>query len=150
MDRGVDDYPPSPPQRRATVMHVLHVLVGTFRPEGTAKLLGAGLTRNGKTLATIGDDRSVTLWVVGENKPLAKFHAPSPLVARLLRRRSTLVATTDGPARRPFLGNRRALARPGQQETVRRHKARDSQRDMHREDSQRDMGQSEGHAPRVQ
>jgi WD40 repeat protein len=56
--------------------------VGTFRPEGAAKLLGAGLTRNGKTLATIGEDRSVTLWVVGENKPLATFHAPSPLVAR--------------------------------------------------------------------
>jgi hypothetical protein len=41
-----------------------------------------GLRRNGKTLATIGKDRSVTLWVVGVNKPLATFHAPSPLVAR--------------------------------------------------------------------
>ena len=56
--------------------------VGTFRPEGTAKLVGAGVTRNGKTLATIGDDRSVTLWVVGENKPVATLHPPSPVVAR--------------------------------------------------------------------
>jgi RNA polymerase sigma factor (sigma-70 family) len=56
--------------------------VGTFRPEGTPRLLGASLTRDGKTLATIASDRSVTLWSTGSNKPLATFYDPSPVVAR--------------------------------------------------------------------
>jgi hypothetical protein len=96
--------------------------VGTFRPEGAAKLLGAGLTRNGKTLATIGEDRSVTLWVVGENKPLATFHAPSPLVARCFvddqhcgNNRRSSSTTVSGKSSRRFCRRRPARSR----ETVR-------------------------------
>jgi RNA polymerase sigma factor (sigma-70 family) len=55
--------------------------VGTFRPEGTPRLLGASLRRDGKTLATIASDRSVTLWSIGSNKPLATFYEPSPVAA---------------------------------------------------------------------
>jgi RNA polymerase sigma factor (sigma-70 family) len=56
--------------------------VASFRPEGSAKLVGAGVAKDGKTLATIGEDRTVTLWVVGDTRPLATFHAPSSLVNR--------------------------------------------------------------------
>jgi len=56
--------------------------VGVFRPEGTAKLLGAGLTRNGRTLATIAEDRSVTLWAVAQNQAFATLRPPSPLAAQ--------------------------------------------------------------------
>ena len=56
--------------------------VGTLRPQGTARVVGASLAKNGKTLASIGEDRSVSLWLVGENKLLATFHAPLPLAAR--------------------------------------------------------------------
>ena len=56
--------------------------IGTLRPEGTARIIGACISKNGTTLATIGEDRSVSLWVVGEYKPLATFHSPSPIVAR--------------------------------------------------------------------
>jgi RNA polymerase sigma factor (sigma-70 family) len=56
--------------------------VKIFRPEGTPRLLGAGVTRDGKLLATIGADRSVALWFASSNKPLATVYEPSPLVAR--------------------------------------------------------------------
>jgi RNA polymerase sigma factor (sigma-70 family) len=55
--------------------------VGSFRPEGTAKLLGAGLSPDGKTLATIADDRSVTLWSASSNKRVVTLQEPSPIVA---------------------------------------------------------------------
>ncbi|MGP0068652.1 MAG: sigma-70 family RNA polymerase sigma factor [Isosphaeraceae bacterium] len=55
--------------------------VGTFRPEGTTPLLGAGLTRDGKLLATIAADRSVTVWFAGSHKPLATLYGLSPVAA---------------------------------------------------------------------
>jgi RNA polymerase sigma factor (sigma-70 family) len=55
---------------------------GVIRPEGAAKLIGAGMTRNGKTLATIAEDRSVTLWAVADSKAFATLGLPSPLVAQ--------------------------------------------------------------------
>ena len=55
--------------------------VGKFRPEGMPRLLGAGLTRDGNTLATIAADHSVTIWSPTTNKPLATFFDPSPVVA---------------------------------------------------------------------
>jgi RNA polymerase sigma factor (sigma-70 family) len=56
--------------------------VMVFRPEGTPRLLGACVTGDGKTLATIAMDRSVTLWSAGSSKPLATFYQPSPVAAR--------------------------------------------------------------------
>jgi WD40 repeat protein len=55
--------------------------VTVFRPEGTLALLGACVTGDGKTLATIAADRSVTLWSAGSSKPLATFYEPSPVAA---------------------------------------------------------------------
>jgi WD40 repeat protein len=55
--------------------------VGKFRPEGMPRLLGAGLTRDGNTLATIAADHSVTIWSPTTNKPLATFFDQSPVVA---------------------------------------------------------------------
>ena len=59
--------------------------IGVIRPEGAAKLLGAGITRDGKTLATIAEDRSVTLWSLALNSAFATLRPPSPVVARMLR-----------------------------------------------------------------
>jgi RNA polymerase sigma factor (sigma-70 family) len=56
--------------------------VGQFRPEGMPRMLGACLTRDGQTLATIAADRSLTLWSATSKKPLATFYDPSPVVAR--------------------------------------------------------------------
>jgi RNA polymerase sigma factor (sigma-70 family) len=55
--------------------------VGIFRPEGTPPLLGAGLTRDGKTLATIAADRSVTIWSAPAHKRLATLYESSPVAA---------------------------------------------------------------------
>ncbi len=71
--------------------------VGTFRPEGTPRLLGACLTRDGKTLATIAADRSVTLWSTGSNKPVATFYEPSPVAAGCF---ATDVTSLKGPVLR--------------------------------------------------
>ena len=54
---------------------------GQLRPAGTPMLLGACLTRDGQTLATIAADRSLTLWSATSKKPLATFYDPSPVVA---------------------------------------------------------------------
>jgi RNA polymerase sigma factor (sigma-70 family) len=56
--------------------------VAVLRPEGSARMLGAGLSHDGKTLATICGDRSVTLWSMASRKRLASFYEPSPMVAR--------------------------------------------------------------------
>ena len=56
--------------------------IGEIRPEGTSKLLGAGITRDGRTLATIAEDRSVTLWSLAKNSAFATLRPPTPVVAR--------------------------------------------------------------------
>jgi RNA polymerase sigma factor (sigma-70 family) len=55
--------------------------VAVFHPDGTARLIGAGVTADGKTLATIAADRSVTLWAMASNRPLATLYDPSPAAA---------------------------------------------------------------------
>jgi WD40 repeat protein len=55
--------------------------VAEFHPDGAARLIGAGLAADGKTLATIAADRSVTLWATSSHKPLATFYDPSPAAA---------------------------------------------------------------------
>ncbi len=55
---------------------------GAFEPEGTAKLLGAGRTRDGKLLATIAGDHSVTIWSASSKKPLATFFEPLTMAKR--------------------------------------------------------------------
>jgi RNA polymerase sigma factor (sigma-70 family) len=56
--------------------------IGVIRREGEVKLIGAALTRDGRTLATIAEDRSITLWAVADKKVFATFRPPSPLVAQ--------------------------------------------------------------------
>lgn len=57
--------------------------VGTFRPEGSPKLVGAGLTPDGKVLATIGDDHSVTLWDAATHRSFATLKSPARVLARV-------------------------------------------------------------------
>jgi len=54
--------------------------IATFRPEGTSRLIGAGLSSDGKTLATIAVDRSVTLWDASRNQAFAILRSPSRLL----------------------------------------------------------------------
>ena len=54
--------------------------IATFRPERTPRLIGAGLSSDGKTLATIADDHSVTLWDAATNQPFATLRSPSRLL----------------------------------------------------------------------
>jgi RNA polymerase sigma factor (sigma-70 family) len=57
--------------------------VGKLRCEGSAHWLGAALSEDERTLATICDDRSVTLWDAATQKPLATLRAPSPPAVRV-------------------------------------------------------------------
>jgi hypothetical protein len=57
--------------------------VATIRPEGSPRLIGAGLSKDGRTLATIGEDHSVTLRDASEGKPFATLRAPTPVIARV-------------------------------------------------------------------
>jgi WD40 repeat protein len=57
--------------------------VGTIRPEGSPKLIGAGLSRDGRTLATIGEDHSVALRDAADGKPFAILRPPTPPIARV-------------------------------------------------------------------
>lgn len=52
--------------------------VATIRPEGLPRLIGAGLSKDGKTLATVGEDHSVTLVNVTDRKPFATLSPPTP------------------------------------------------------------------------
>ncbi len=54
--------------------------IATFRPVGTPRLIGAGLSTNGKTLATIAEDHSVTLWDANTNQAFATLRSPSRLL----------------------------------------------------------------------
>ncbi len=55
--------------------------VGTIRPEGSPRLIGAGLSKDGRTLATIGEDHSVTLRDAADGKPFATLRPPTPPIA---------------------------------------------------------------------
>jgi hypothetical protein len=57
--------------------------VGTLRPEGVQELLGAGLSLDGKTLATIEADHSVTLWDTAANQRYATLRPPSRVINRV-------------------------------------------------------------------
>ena len=57
--------------------------IGEFRPGGTPRLFGAALSPDGKTLMTIGEDRSVMLWDPGTGQAFATLRPPSALVARV-------------------------------------------------------------------
>ena len=54
--------------------------IATFRPEGTPRLIGAGLSSDGKILATIAEDHSVTLWDASRNQAFATVRSPSRLL----------------------------------------------------------------------
>jgi hypothetical protein len=54
--------------------------IATFRPEGTRRLIGAGLSSDGKSLATIAEDHSVTLGDASRNQPFATLRTPSRLL----------------------------------------------------------------------
>ena len=54
--------------------------IATFRPEGSPRLIGAGLSSDGKTLATIAEDHSVTLWDASRNQAFATVRSPSRLL----------------------------------------------------------------------
>lgn len=58
--------------------------IATFRAEGP-KLTEVVLSRDGKTAATIGDDRSIALWDVATAREFAVLRSPSPVVARVLK-----------------------------------------------------------------
>ncbi len=58
--------------------------VGSVRPEESTKLIGAGLSHDGQTLATISEDRSVTLRDAASGKPFATLRAPSPPIAGVI------------------------------------------------------------------
>ena len=68
--------------------------VGSITPEGSTRLIGAGLSKDGRTLATIAEDRSVTLRDSSDGKPFATLRAPSPPVARVFEAWPT---STDRP-----------------------------------------------------
>ncbi len=75
--------------------------IGEIRPEGASKLLGAGITRDGRTLATIAEDHSVTLWSLAKNSAFATLRPPTPVVARCFvdnpSSPSTAILQLDGP-----------------------------------------------------
>jgi RNA polymerase sigma factor (sigma-70 family) len=50
---------------------------GSFRPEGVARVVGAGLSKDARVLATVSDDRSVTLWEIPSKRPFATLRSPS-------------------------------------------------------------------------
>lgn len=53
-------------------------LTATIKLEGSPCLIGAGLSKNGKTLATVGEDHSVTLRNAIDGSPFATLRPPSP------------------------------------------------------------------------
>ncbi len=53
-------------------------LAATIKLEGSPRLIGAGLSKNGKTLATVGEDHSVTLRNAIDGSPFATLRPPSP------------------------------------------------------------------------
>jgi len=55
--------------------------VAKVRPDVYPKLVGAGLSKDGRTLATLGADRSVTLRDAATGKPFATLMDPSPAIA---------------------------------------------------------------------
>jgi RNA polymerase sigma factor (sigma-70 family) len=57
--------------------------VGTFRPDPSPRLVGAGLSPDGKILATIGDDRSVSLWDADTQRGFATLRPPSRIIDRV-------------------------------------------------------------------
>jgi WD40 repeat protein len=57
--------------------------IGSFRSDEGPRLIGAGLSGDGKTLATVGEDRSVTLRDVASKQPYATLRPPSGLVVRV-------------------------------------------------------------------
>jgi RNA polymerase sigma factor (sigma-70 family) len=54
--------------------------IATFRPQGTSRLIGAGLSSDGKTLATIAEDHTVTLWDTSTKQAFATLRSPSRLL----------------------------------------------------------------------
>jgi hypothetical protein len=63
--------------------------VGTIRSDGSPRLIGAGLSKDGKTLATIGEDHSVTLRDAADGKPFATLQTPTPPIARVFLEKQT-------------------------------------------------------------
>ncbi|MCA1684408.1 MAG: hypothetical protein LC745_00175, partial [Planctomycetia bacterium] len=58
--------------------------VGTLAaPEGTPRWIGAGLSGDGKTLATVGEDRALTLYDQATRQPYATLRPPSRLLVRV-------------------------------------------------------------------
>jgi len=55
----------------------------TIRPDDPAKIIGAGLSKDGKALATIGEDRAITLRDAADGKPFATLRAPCPLILQV-------------------------------------------------------------------
>ncbi len=74
--------------------------VGTIRPEDSPRLIGAGLSKDGRTLATIGEDRSVTLRDATSGKSFAALRPPTPPIVRVFNKEewsATLVLQLDDP-----------------------------------------------------
>jgi RNA polymerase sigma factor (sigma-70 family) len=80
----------SPPSGFVTIDHEGRIVttwdvskleaIGTFQPPGSTRLIGAGLSNDGKILATIAEDRSVTLWDAAQHKEFATLKSPSRLL----------------------------------------------------------------------
>jgi RNA polymerase sigma factor (sigma-70 family) len=54
--------------------------IDTFRPQGVPRLIGSGLCGDGTILATIAEDRSVTLWDASRNHAFATLRSPSKML----------------------------------------------------------------------
>ena len=55
----------------------------TIRPDDPTRIIGAGLSKDGKTIATIDEDRTVTLREADGGKPFATLRAPCPPILRV-------------------------------------------------------------------